>query len=102
MMEGKPPRVIHVYKKFPKKSLPKGQIGEKVLLAIKGEMKKAIIVGLVRNQESFVPKFDSNNVVLIDDKGTPLGTRVLVPIPNMLRNERFRLNKIIAVATKFV
>lgn len=102
MLEGRPPRVICVYKTAPRKELPKAEVGQKVLLAIKGEMKKAIVVGLKRKQESFTPRFDSNNVVLIDDKGNPLGNRILVPIPNILRNDQYRLNKLVAIATKFV
>lgn len=80
MAEGKPPRVIHVYNK---KSV--GLIGDKVLVAIKGEKKKGILVGLKQEQDPKVPRYDSNNVVLIDDKGTPLGTRIHVPIPSALR-----------------
>lgn len=102
MTEGKPPRCIHVYKPSKRGRLTKGYIGDKVLVTIKGQMKKAILVGLVAKQAPFVPRFDSNNIVLIDDKGSPIGNRVLVPIPNLLRNEKYRLNKIIAISTKFV
>lgn len=105
MAEGKPPRVIHVYNK---KSV--GFIGDRVLMAIKGEKKKGILVGLKQNQKTNVPKYDSNNVVLIDDNGTPLGTRIHVPIPNVLRTilkERTHskgadYTKLLAIATKFL
>uniref|UniRef100_A0A1A9WX37 Large ribosomal subunit protein uL14m n=1 Tax=Glossina brevipalpis TaxID=37001 RepID=A0A1A9WX37_9MUSC len=80
MAEGRPPRCIHVYNKR-----GVGYIGDKVLVAIKGEMKKGILVGLKQNQKPKVPKFDSNNLVLIDDNGTPLGTRIHVPVPTKLR-----------------
>lgn len=43
--------------------------GDKVLVTIKGEMKKGILVGCHQDQPAFRPKFDSNNVVLIDDNG---------------------------------
>lgn len=105
MTEGKPPRVIHVYNK---KSI--GFIGDMVLMAIKGEKKKGILVGLKQQQKPRVPRFDTNNVVLIDDNGTPIGTRIQVPIPNILRTkmkERTHskgadYTKLLAIATKFV
>lgn len=105
MAEGKPPRVIHVYSK-----LRKGYIGDRVLVAIKGEKKKGILVGLKQNQKTKIPKFDSNNVVLIDDSGTPLGTRIHVPIPHVLRTilkERTLAKgadytKLLAIATRFI
>ncbi|XP_026478821.1 39S ribosomal protein L14, mitochondrial [Ctenocephalides felis] len=105
MAEGKPPRIIHVYSK-----LRKGYIGDRVLVAIKGEKKKGILVGLKQNQKPKIPKFDSNNVVLIDDSGTPLGTRIHVPIPHILRTilkERTQAKgadytKLLAIATRFI
>lgn len=80
MAEGKPPKCIHVYNK---QSI--GMIGDMVLVAIKGEKKKGILVGLKQKQRPKVPKYDSNNIALIDDNGTPLGTRIHVPIPTILR-----------------
>lgn len=64
MMEGKPPKCIHVYNKT-----GIGRIGDRILVAIKGEKKKAVIVGCKQTQKSFVPRFDSNNIVLVDDAG---------------------------------
>ncbi|XP_044255481.1 39S ribosomal protein L14, mitochondrial [Tribolium madens] len=105
MAEGKPPRCIHVYNKT-----GVGLIGDKVLMAIKGEKKKGILVGLKQNQKPKVPKFDSNNVVLIDDNGTPLGTRIHVPIPTVLRtilkektfSKGADYTKLLGIASKFV
>lgn len=84
--------------------------GDRVLVAIKGEKKKGILVGLKQNQKTKVPKFDSNNVVLIDDNGSPLGTRIHVPIPTILRtilkekthSKGADYTKLLAIATKFV
>lgn len=105
MAEGKPPRVIHVYNK---KEI--GLIGDKVMVAIKGEKKKGILVGLKQVQMPKVPKFDTNNVVLIDDTGTPLGTRIHVPIPTILRTimkekthaKGTDYTKMLAIASRFV
>ncbi|XP_067011288.2 large ribosomal subunit protein uL14m [Anabrus simplex] len=105
MAEGKPPRCIHIYNK---KGV--GGIGDKVLVAIKGQKKKGILVGCKQNQKPNVPKFDSNNLVLIDDNGTPLGTRIHVPIPTILRTilkektiaKGADYTKLLAIATRFV
>lgn len=105
MAEGKAPRVIHVYTKT-----SVGHIGDMVLLAIKGEKKKGVLVGLRQNQEANIPRFDSNNVVLIDDNGTPLGTRIHVPIPSILRKilkeKSFEkgpdYTKILAIASRII
>ncbi|KAJ9573612.1 hypothetical protein L9F63_009006, partial [Diploptera punctata] len=105
MAEGKPPKCIHVYNK---KRV--GTVGDKVLVAIKGQKKKGILVGVKQNQPTMIPKFDSNNVVLIDDNGTPLGTRIHVPIPQILRTKLKEKNvvkgadftKLLAIATRFV
>ncbi|XP_012538084.1 39S ribosomal protein L14, mitochondrial-like [Monomorium pharaonis] len=105
MMEGKPPRCIHVYNK-----VGVGYIGDRILVAIKGEKKKGILVGLKQKQAPKVPRFDSNNLVLIDDNGTPLGTRIHVPIPHILRTKMkgkthtkgADYTKLIAIASRFV
>lgn len=100
MLEGKPPKVIHVYRTG-SRGHPAGYIGDKVMVAIKGHKKKGIIVGCTQRQDNLIPKFDSNNLVLVNDEGNPLGTRILVPIPHILR-KRPELQKLIAIATSFV
>ncbi|XP_012274231.1 39S ribosomal protein L14, mitochondrial [Orussus abietinus] len=105
MLEGKPPRCIHIYNK-----VGVGYIGDRILMAVKGEKKKGILVGLKQNQKPKVPKYDSNNVVFIDDNGTPLGTRILVPIPHILRtilkekthSKGADYTKLIAIASRFI
>ncbi|KAI4462991.1 39s ribosomal protein l14 mitochondrial [Holotrichia oblita] len=105
MAEGKPPKVIHVYNKT-----GIGRMGDTVLVAVKGEKKKGVLVGLKQNQKSKIPKFDSNNVVLLDETGTPLGTRIHVPIPTVLRTilkektytKGVDYTKILSIASNFV
>ena len=73
-------------------------------------MKKGIIVGMRSNQLHGIPRFDSNNVVLIEDSGSPIGNRVQAPIPNCIkpilkRNshpKKADYTKLFAIATKFV
>lgn len=105
MAEGKPPKIIHVWKHN-----YKGTIGDKVTVAIKGQVKWGVIVGCVRHQKANIPKFDTNNVVLIEKNGNPMGTRIHVPIPHLLRTilkdkthkKGTDFTKILAIATSFV
>lgn len=93
----RPPRVIHVYTKN-----GVGKVGDRVLLAIKGQKKKALIVGHKMPGQRMTPRFDSNNVVLIEDNGNPTGTRIKVPIPTHLRAKEGEYSKLLAIATRFV
>nr|CAG4646758.1 EOG090X0MX9 [Macrothrix elegans] len=105
MLEGRPPKCIHVYNKT-----RVGTIGDKVLVAIKGQKRRAVIVGVKQKQRAFVPRFDSNNIVLIEENGTPIGTRIHVPIPSILRKilkersvaKKVDYTKILSIATRFV
>lgn len=96
-LAAKPARCIHVYNK-------KGvaTIGDKVLVAIKGQKKRAFIVGVKQKQAALVPRMDTNNIVLVEDNGTPTATRIRVPIPSILRAKQGEFSKILAIATKFV
>ncbi|XP_008281692.1 large ribosomal subunit protein uL14m [Stegastes partitus] len=93
----RPPRVIHVYTKN-----GVGKVGDKVLLAIKGQKKKALIIGHKMPGPRMTPRFDSNNVVLIEDNGNPTGTRIKVPVPTQLRQKEGDFSKVLAIASSFV
>ncbi|XP_059838715.1 large ribosomal subunit protein uL14m [Hypanus sabinus] len=93
----RPPKCIHVYTKN-----GIGKVGDKILLAIKGQKKKALIVGHKMPGPRMTPRFDSNNVVLIEDNGNPTGTRIKVPIPKALRKMGGEYSKILAIAQKLV
>ena len=112
MAEGKPPRIIHVYTDYHKYK-PQGtfgKLGDRCLMAIKGQKKQGIIVGLKANQLHGVPRMDSNNVVLINNDGSPIGTRIHAPVPNCIRKilkrhshpKKADYTKIMAIATRFV
>ena len=64
-----------------KDALPNGKVK-------KGSVHKAVIVrtkkSIHRNDGSKV-KFDTNAVVIIDDKGEPVGTRIFGPVTRELR-----------------
>jgi len=96
-LAGKPAKCIHVYKKT-----GIGYLGDKVLVAIQGQKKRGYIVGLRQKQKPNVPRFDTNNIVLVEDNGTPTGTRIRAPVPSSLRGHSGDFTKILAIATKFV
>uniref|UniRef100_A0A0R3S2N0 Large ribosomal subunit protein uL14m n=1 Tax=Elaeophora elaphi TaxID=1147741 RepID=A0A0R3S2N0_9BILA len=104
---GKLAYCIDVYKPGGrKKHMPHARLGDKILVAIRGEMKQAFVVGAkihVDYRKHGIPSTDTNNIVLLDDEGNPLGTRVLMPIPAVLQRKRANLqfSKILSIATKY-
>ena len=66
-----------------KDAIPNGKVK-------KGSVQKAVVVRtkypIFRNDGSTV-KFDNNAVVIIDDKGEPIGTRIFGPVTRELRNK---------------
>ena len=50
-----------------------------------GELKKGIIVGSKSKHKHGIASFDTNNVILISDDGTPLGKNVTLPVPIQLK-----------------
>ncbi|KAA0186340.1 39S ribosomal protein L14 mitochondrial, partial [Fasciolopsis buskii] len=76
--------------------------GDKVIVAVGGQKKRGWIVGTRQASRDGWPRFESNNIVLVDDEGNPLGTRILVPIPAKLRSLSGDISKILSIATQFV
>ena len=79
-----------------KETIPKGKVK-------KGSVHKAVIVrtkqGIFRKDGSKV-QFDSNSVVLTDETGEPIGTRIFGPVTRELR---FRgQTKIISLAPEVI
>ena len=112
MQMGKPPKVVQVYSKR-HHSRPHGaygKLGDIVKVAIRGEMKKGIIVGMKAKQLHGIASFDTNNIVLINDDGNPLGNQVSVPVPRQLKDilnrkthyKQPEYNKILKKINKFV
>lgn len=96
---GKKVKIIRIYNKSRHQM---GGLGDRVLVTILGQMKKGIVTGCVQTQAAFVPKFDKNNVVLLDNNNVPLGTRVMAPLPNILRKQGATTARLMAIGTKFV
>ncbi|ESP01607.1 hypothetical protein LOTGIDRAFT_205140 [Lottia gigantea] len=96
-VSGQPARVIHVYTKNGVATL-----GDKVLVAVKGQKKKAFIVGVKQKQKAKIPRFDTNNIVLIEDNGAPIGNKITVPLPSLLRKKEGDITKVMPLANRFV
>ena len=78
VMSGRPPYVIQVYSKR-HKSRPHGaygKLGDIVKVAILGELKLGVIVGMKCKQPPGIPSYDTNNIVLINEDGSPMGTKI--------------------------
>lgn len=72
-------------------------------LVKKGEVKLAVIVRTrhpIRRQDGSSLRFDSNAVVIIDDKLNPIGTRIFGPVARELRDKNFA--KIISLAPEVI
>jgi large subunit ribosomal protein L14 len=69
----------------------------------KGDKAKAIIVRTrapIRRQDGTYVRFDTNAVVIIDDAGNPIGTRVFGPVARELRTMEYM--KIVSLAPEVV
>ena len=73
-------------------------IGDKIVISVKdaipngkvkkGSVQKAVVVRTkysIHRHDGTSVKFDNNAVVIIDDKGEPIGTRIFGPVTRELR-----------------
>ncbi|EKD41534.1 MAG: 50S ribosomal protein L14 [uncultured bacterium] len=84
-------------------------IGDTIVVAVKeaipnakvkkGDVKKGVIVrtkkGFRRPDGTYI-RFDENSIVLVDNNGEPMGTRIFGPVARELRAKKFM--KIISLA----
>ena len=69
----------------------------------KGDVVKAVVVRSnkeVRRQDGSYIKFDGNAVVLVDNQGNPIGTRIFGPVARELRGKMFM--KIVSLAPEVI
>ena len=79
-----------------KEAIPRGRVK-------KGEVLKAVIVRTkkeIRRQDGSAIRFDSNDVVLVNPQGEPIGTRIFGPVTRELRNKN--LMKIVSLAPEVI
>lgn len=90
-----------------------GSVGDTIVVAIKeclprkkikkGDVKRAIIVRTkkaISRKDGSTVSFDSNAVVLINEQGLPIGTRVLGPVTKELRKKN--MIRIISLASNVI
>lgn len=68
-----------------KEAIPRGRVK-------KGEVYRAVVVRSrrgVRRSDGSLIRFDSNAVVLLNNQGAPIGTRIFGPVTRELRTEQF-------------
>ena len=104
-------RSVRVFRLYGGSKRRSANIGDVVLCAVKdarpnakikkGDVVKGLIVrtkkGIARPNGSFI-KFDDNAVVIINEDGSPKGTRVFGPIARELREKGEGYMKIISLA----
>ena len=104
-------RSVRVFRLYGGSKRKSANIGDVVLCAVKdaipnakikkGDVVKGVIVrtkkGIARPNGSFI-KFDDNAVVIINEDGSPKGTRVFGPIARELREKGEGYMKIISLA----
>ena len=86
--------------KLPRNSRVAG-FGEVITIAHLGKVYKALIVSN-RKPSKRLPRYDTHNIILLNEKREPVGTRIMGPIPSVIRKRDRELSKVIAIATKFI
>ena len=105
-------RVFHLVGGSHRKS---ASVGDVVICAVKdampgGKVKKSDVVkGVIvrvkkayQRKEGSTIRFDDNAVVLINEDGTPKGTRVFGPVARELRDKGDRYMKIVSLAVEVI
>lgn len=88
-------------------------VGDTIVVAVKeaipnakvkkGDVKKGVIVRTrkeLRRPDGTYIRFDENSVVLVDNNGEPMGTRIFGPVARELRAKKFM--KIISLAPEVI
>lgn len=79
-----------------KEAIPRGKVK-------KGAVQRAVIVRTkkeIKRPDGSSIRFDSNDAVLVNNNGEPIGTRIFGPVPRELRDENFM--KIISLAPEVI
>lgn len=77
------------------------KFGDVIKIAHRGKVHNALIVSN-RMPSKWLPRYDSSNIILLNEKLEPVGTRILGPIPSAIRRKEGQYSKVIAIATKFI
>lgn len=77
------------------------KFGDVIKIAHRGKVHNALIVSN-RMPSKWLPRYDTSNIILLNDKLEPVGTRIIGPLPSAIRRKEGQYSKVIAIATKFI
>ena len=83
--------VVHVKEAIPTSAIKKGEVAKAVVVRQRNTFKRL---------DGSTVRFNTNSVVIIDDKKNPKGTRIFGPVARELRDKDFM--KIISLAPEVV
>lgn len=108
-------RIVRIFRLYGGSNRKSSSVGDIVLCAVKdaipnGKVQKGDVVKavIVRTKKSIARKdgsrisFDDNACVLINNDGTPVGTRVFGPVAREIRNKGENFLKIASLATEIL
>ena len=78
-----------------------GKFGDVIKIAHRGKVHNALIVSN-RQPSKWLPRYDSSNIILLNEKLEPVGTRIIGPLPSAIRRKEGQYSKVIAIATRFI
>ena len=92
-------------------------MGDVILITVGAEFRRALFVGQTKYHQTFKPFYESNNVIIFNDDGSPAGTRINAPIPSWFRDPKqikrieqqaarvnmdVQMSKVIAICPQFI
>ena len=77
-------------------------IGDVIKVAVKGRPCKALVVATRKRKQDMIPRYDNNNIILLDDNLVPLGSRIRGPLPTIIRKNKDKYPKVIAQGSRFI
>lgn len=85
--------------KLPKNSKV-AKFGDVIKIAHLGKVYNALVVSN-RKMSKYLPRYDHHNIIILNEKREPVGTRIRGPLPSVLRKNG-QHSKVIAMASRFI
>ena len=77
-------------------------VGDVIRVAVKGRPCKAVVVNTRKRKLDMEPRYDNNNIVLVDDNLAPLGGKINGPMPTKLRRHKDKYPKLLSQIKTYV
>ena len=78
-------------------------IGDVIKVAVKGRPCKALVVATRKpKRRDMIPRYDNNNIILLDDSNNPMGSRIRGPLPTVMRKNKDKYPKALAQGSRFI